>query len=495
MTKRTQSGANTHLAWLGVDRASHEPLHAQLVSVIREGILRGRLHSGVRLPSSRDLAAQCGVSRNTVLDAYSQLTAEGYLDGRPGAGTFVSDSLPDAMLRVAAAPVERPRLSSQGARFTGGSTDPGSGQPGPFRLGVPAVDRFPIRVWSRLVAQIWRDASSSVLGYDDDAGFAPLREQVASYASATRGVDCDPSRVIIVSGSQQALDLTARILINPGEGIWIEDPAYVGARRTFVSSGARLHPVAVDGDGMAVSEISLQPTRARMVYVTPSHQYPLGSTLSLERRIHLLDWASRHDGWIIEDDYDSDFRYTSRPLPSLQGMDRSGRVIYVGTFSKILLPSIRIGYVIAPPSLVPAYRSARVLSGRGTSVVEQAALAEMIRRGQLDRHLRRMRTLYGERQDRLISLIRARSGGLLQVTSSDAGMHLVGWLPEGVSDQRVHELALRKGVEVSPLSAYSVRPIPGAVLLGYGGVPLEAMPSAVDLLVESIREAMAADRP
>lgn len=488
MTKRLHHGSGVNTAWLGIDRGTTEPLQQQLVRAIRDAILRGRLASGTRLPSSRDLASQCGVSRNTVLEAYAQLTAEGYLEGRVGSGTYVSQSLPDTMLRVEPANRTTPRLSAQGERFAGRSTDPGTGRPGPFRVGVPALDRFPIRLWSRLVSRLWRDSSTSILGYDEEAGFGPLREAIASHVSANRGVACDPSQVIVVSGSQQALDLTARILIEPDESIWIENPVYGGARRTFEASGARLLPVPVDHEGLRVPEIIMRPGAARIAYVTPSHQYPIGSTLSLERRIHLLDWANRHDGWIIEDDYDSDFRYTSRPLPSLQGMDRSGRVIYVGTFSKVLLPSIRIGYVIAPPSLVPAYASARVLSGRGTSVVEQAALAELIERGHLDRHLRRMRTLYRQRQDRLVELLRERANDLIEVHPSDAGMHLVAWLPEGISDERARDSALERGVEALPLSSYAIEPLArGALLLGYGGVDVEEMPTAVTALAEAIR--------
>ena len=486
MTERIRT--QTTAWWLGIERNHEETLQQQLVRSIREGILSGRLRPSTRLPSTRDLARQCRISRNTVLEAYAQLTSEGYLQARTGAGTFVTESLPDDLLQITpeAAP---PRLSSQGRRFTSGPTDPSSGRPGAFRPGVPAVDRFPLRAWSRLVSSLWRSSATEVLGYDGDAGYSPLRDAIAAHVGANRGVNCDPAQVIVVAGSQQALDLTSRILIEPGDGVWIEDPVYGGARRTFESAGATLLPIPVDRDGMRVADILERPGSGRIAYVTPSHQYPLGSTLSLDRRIRLLDWGNRENGWIVEDDYDSEFRYTSRPLPALQGMDRSGRVIYVGTFSKILLPSIRIGYVIAPDSLVDAFSSARALSGRGSSVIEQAALAEFIARGHLDRHLRRMRTLYQERQERLVSIVRREAAGLLDVEHSEAGMHLVAWLPPGVSDVRVYETALVSGVEAPPLSSYAFGPIPrGALLLGYGAVDVEEMQAAVRVLADAVRE-------
>ncbi|MBW3670207.1 MAG: PLP-dependent aminotransferase family protein [Acidobacteria bacterium] len=461
------------------------------MSAIRKAILGGQIRPSTRLPSSRDLARQCAVSRNTVLEVYAQLTAEGYLRGQTGAGTFVTDALPDEMLHVARSQDTTLRLSSQGYRFAGGSTDPSSGRPGPFRPGVPAIDHFPLRAWSRLVSSLWRNSAIDVLGYDGDAGFGPLRDAIAAYVSSNRGVTCDPSQVIVVAGSQQALDLTARILVEPGDGVWIEDPVYAGARKTFASAGARLLPVPVDEDGMRVTEMSDHAGAGRIAYVTPSHQYPLGSTLSLERRLHLLGWAARTNGWIVEDDYDSEFRYGSRPLPALQGMDQSRRVIYVGTFSKILLPSIRIGYVIAPEPLIGAYSTARALSGRGSSVIEQAALAEFIGRGHLDRHLRRMRTLYAQRQGRLIELLRMEASDVIEAGPSEAGMHLIAWLPDGVSDGRVHEIALASGVEAPPLSSYMIGPMSrGALLLGYGAVEEEEMPAAVRVLAAAVRQEM-----
>ncbi len=256
----------------------------------------GSCGSATRLPSSRDLAEQCGVSRNTVLEAYAQLTAEGYLEGKVGAGTFVTASLPDEMLRIVSPDAGAVRLSSQGRRLAHGSTDPSSGKPGPFRPGVPAVDQFPLRTWSRLISSLWRNSAADVLGYDGDAGYGPLREAIASHVGANRGVVCAPSQVIVVAGSQQALDLTSRILIEPGDRVWIEDPVYGGARKTFESAGAELLPVPVDEEGLRVMSILDRPDAGRVVYVTPSHQYPLGATLSLERRLHLLGWAGREHG-------------------------------------------------------------------------------------------------------------------------------------------------------------------------------------------------------
>ena len=443
-----------------------------LYDELRQSILRGQLPPGARLPSTRALADERGLSRNTVLNAYEQLMAEGYVEARVGSGTCVARELPEEMLTVPAQ--ERTAsLSRRGSLLSSHPARPLSAprRPRAFESGLPDAGAFPFRTWTRLMARQWRKPSYAMLSYGDPAGYRPLREAIAAYVRTARAVRCDAEQVFIVSGSQQALDLTARLLIDPGDAALIEDPGYPGARAALSAAGATLVPMPVDADGADVTRRAARARNARLVFVTPSHQYPLGVTLSLRRRLALIEWANANGAWIVEDDYDSEFRYRKKPLPSLQGLDPAGRVIYLGTFSKTLFPSLRLGFVVLPPELVDPFRRARAVVDGHSPVSEQAVLAEFIAGGHFARHIRRMRVLYEERQRVLVDAARRELAGRLDVQPLDAGMHLVGWLPDGTDDAAVAERAAERGVYVVPLSrCAAAKPSRPGLLLGYAAL-------------------------
>ena len=376
-------------------------MYRQLYDKLRRAILDGRLRAGAKLPSTRGLAQELAIARNTVMGAYEQLLAEGYLEGKTGSGTYVARTLPEAVLNISpvrptASVTRNPgRLSRRGQTLATNRLgiryiEP----PRPFRPGTPAIDHFPFDLWSRLLAKYWRREPAGLLPYTDPAGYEPLRAAIAEYISAARAVRCDPEQIIVVSGAQQALDLATRLLLDPGDEVWMEDPGYNGARAAFLGAGVKPVAVPIDNDGLDVTMGEKLSPHARLAYVTPSHQYPTGVVMTLSRRLGLLRWAERKRRWILEDDYDSEFRYASRPVPSLQGLDKSGTVIYCGTFSKVLFPSLRLGYIVVPASLVDAFRGAKAVVDRHCPTVEQAVLAEFIAEGHLARHIRRMRMLY-----------------------------------------------------------------------------------------------------
>jgi GntR family transcriptional regulator / MocR family aminotransferase len=467
------------LTSVSLDPDSPSPLYRQLYDWLRVSILAGHLKPGARLQSTRELAAELNVSRNTVMNAFEQLLAEGYLEGQVGSGTYVSRSLPDDMLNIPAmrsraAQISRrgPSLSERGVALSSAAMNAGQGSMAvrAFRPGTPALDAFPSQLWSRLLARRWRNPPRELLGYGNSAGYQPLREAIASYLGAARAVVCEADQVIVVAGAQQALDLVARLLLDHNDAAWIEDPGYLGARAAFLGAGARLIPVPVDDEGLDVTSGAALAPKARLAYVSPSHQYPLGVTMSLTRRLALLEWASRAQAWIIEDDYDSEYRYAGRPIAALQGLDKEGRVIYLGTFSKVLFPSLRIGYIVAPPDLADRFAAARGALSRFTPSIDQAALADFINEGHFARHIRRMRTLYAERQSALVETARRELGDLLEVNPSEAGIHLVGWLAGGADDRRASEAAAREGVEAQALSTFSLNhKMRDGLLLGYAG--------------------------
>jgi GntR family transcriptional regulator/MocR family aminotransferase len=468
------------LASLALDHTSPVPLYRQLYDALRGAILSGRLKAGARLPSTRVLARDFAISRNTAMNAYAQLLAEGYVEGAVGSGTYVARTLPDELLHARASagqalPPTRPgRVLSRRGTLLGATRVPPPRFPGElkaFRPAVPALDAFPFELWARLVARRWRRPQRALLGYGDPAGYRPLREAIAAYLGAARAVRCEADQVIVVAGSQQALDLTARMLLDEADAAWIEDPGYLGARGALLGAGARLIPVPVDAEGLDIEAGKLRGPEARLIYVTPSHQYPYGVTMSLPRRLALLEWANRADAWVLEDDYDSEYRYAGRPLAALQGLDREGRVIYLGTFSKVLFPALRLGYLVVPPDLVEAFVAARALVDRHCPTLDQAALADFIADGHFARHIRRMRALYAERQAILVEAAQQELAGVLEVQPAESGMHVVGWLPAGVDDAEASHQAAAHGVEAPPLSSYSLEPLRrGGLLLGYTAV-------------------------
>jgi GntR family transcriptional regulator / MocR family aminotransferase len=494
MATRIRNGT---LLTLPLDATTATPLFRQLYEGLRGGILDGTLARGVRLPATRGLAGELGVSRNTVLNAYEQLLAEGYLEGKVGSGTFVARTLPEEMIQVRPTagpapptPLARRGLSQRGellARISATACR-SSGAPRPFRPGYPALDAFPFETWMRLVARHHRRPSRDLLTYGPPAGYAPLRSAIAAHLGPARAVHCDPGQVVVITGSHQGLDLIARILLDPGDTAWVEDPGYPSARAALQGAGVNLVPVPVDGDGLDVAAGSGRCPNARLVYVTPSHQFPLGVTMSLGRRLALLEWARRANAWVVEDDYDSEYRYAGRPLAALQGLDRDGRVIYLGTFSKALFPALRLGYLVVPPDLVDAFVAARAVTDRQTATLPQAVLADFITEGHFLRHIRRMRTLYSERQETLLRAARRELGGLLEVSPCATGLHLVGWLPEGRDDRQASAAAARAGLEAPPLSGCCVEGrARGGLLLGHANFDARQIRDAVRRLGAALR--------
>jgi GntR family transcriptional regulator/MocR family aminotransferase len=491
-------GGAAELAGVALDRAGPGPLHRQLCDGVRAAILAGQLRAGTRLPATRDLASRLGVSRLTVQTAFDQLVAEGYLEGRRGSGTYVAGTLPDVLLEVrrragrpaAATEHECPRPLPGAGRARGfAAIMQREGTAHPLQFGLPALDAFPTGLVARLAARRWRQASPALLGYGDPAGFGPLRAALAAYLGAARGVRCGPEQVLIVAGAQQGLSLAARVLLAPGDAAWVEDPGYGGARAALAGAGAALAPVPVDAEGLdvAVGE-QLHPT-ARAAFVTPSYQFPLGVTMSLRRRLALLDWAERAGAWVIEDDYDSEYRYAGRPLPALQGLDTCGRVLYVGSLSKVLVPALHLGYLVVPPDLAAVMGDAQASAGRQVATVDQAVVADLIAAGHFGRHIRRMRLLYQERQRLLVAAAAEQLPGLLAVRPAVAGLHLVGRLPAGLDDRAAARRAARHGVRVAPLSAFSLATTgEGGLLLGYAAYDAAQIRRAVGGLAAALRE-------
>jgi GntR family transcriptional regulator/MocR family aminotransferase len=482
---RTAAGIHPVIA---VDRAAATPLYRQIYQAYRDAIVERRLRSGQRLPSTRRLAAELKLSRIPVLNAFDQLLAEGYFESRIGSGTFVARALPDDAPALARGD-RKPSRGRPGQRVVATlplrlSPEPWLGGRGAFRVSQPAVEEFPFRIWSSLLARHARDHRPQLLNYGDAMGYRPFREVVASYLGAARGLRCEADQVLVVSGSQQALAITARSLLDPGSRVWIEEPGYPGARDALTMAGARLVPVPVDAEGLDVAAGARLGPHARAVYVTPSHQYPLGATLSAARRLQLLDWAQREGAWIIEDDYDSEYRYESQPIASLQGLDRDARVLYVGTLSKVLFPALRIGYIVVPRDLVSRFAVVREAADIFPPTLPQAVLADFVGEGHFARHLRRMGGLYRERRSALVEALAAEAGDRLRVMGGEAGLHLVATLGNRQRDRPVAVRAARLGVWAMPLSScYLGEATLQGLVLGFGGTPPVELRAAVRRLV------------
>ncbi len=453
-----------------LDRAAAATLRRQLYDALRELILAGRLKAGQRLPASRELAGDLGVARNTVIDAYAQLTAEGYLAGRIGAGTFVAETLPDlppAPAPKLPAPSRRKLRLSQRAEAV--LLEPAIEQGGAFAPCVPDLTLFPFGEWQRLLSRAWRRVRTRDTHYAEPGGHPELRAAIAEYLQIARQVNCTPQQVVIVNAAQQGLDLAARLLADAGERVWVEDPGYPGARRVFRAGNLEVVPIGLDEEGIAPSA---EDWRAppRLIYVTPSHQFPLGTVMSLARRRELLDRAARHDSFIIEDDYDGEFRFTGRPIASLQGIDDASRVIYLGTFSKALFPGLRLGYMVLPEAIAERFAyAAGQLNFEGRQV-EQAALAAFIREGHFGSHVRRMRMVYGERSRLMAEVWQHALGDASPLVGTDTGMHAVAMLPRG-RDRAISEAAAAEGIIAQSLASFCLaRPRQGGLVLGYGAV-------------------------
>ncbi|MET0456669.1 MAG: PLP-dependent aminotransferase family protein [Mycobacterium sp.] len=483
------------------NRTPTPPAYRVLYEQLRSSILSGQLAGGSKLLPSRVLAAQNGLSRNTVLAAFDQLAAEGYVTGRQGSGTYVARVLPEDLLQTTPTPPSstspalytKTALSARGERLARARRMPIPAVVGQkprgtaFLIGLPALDAFPFKTWAKLYSTRFATSSSALMPYDNPAGYRPLREAIASYIATARGIHCTADQVIIMNGSQQALEFCARILLDPGDAAWLEDPGYLGARAALVSASARIIPVPVDEAGLdVVAGIALEST-ARIAIVTPSHQFPLGHTMSLERRLALIDWAARNESWVIEDDYDAEFRYVGKPLAALTAIDTHQRVIYVGTFSKVLFPSLRLGYIIAPESIVDGFIAAHLSTDMHAHLIDQAVVTDFMEQGHFANHLRRMRVLYGERQALLIQQAEKFSGGIV-LTPSDGGLHLVGQLPKNIDDAAIAKAALQQGIHAWPLSIHHYNSSSSsALLLGYAGTSKRDMRTGFDVLADVLR--------
>jgi GntR family transcriptional regulator/MocR family aminotransferase len=463
-----------------LDRAAAEPLHHQLYRQIRDELRSGNFsQSSSRLPSSRALAAELGVSRLTVNDAFAQLHAEGFLITKAGSGTFVANPLPDAFLaadRESAAPQHKQErhISKRVSRIpdarTGDQFDlgPTNAPPGTLlQSGIPAVDEFPIAIWERLRAQLLAKKGVNLLRYGSNRGDADLRKALAAYLCDFRGARCHPDQILIVAGMQQAMLISALAILDPGDRVWIEDPGFHQARRVFALAEAKIVPRPVDREGLVIGRTS-RGSAPKLIYVTPSHQFPLGVTMSLRRRKALLEFAERSGAYVLEDDYNAEFRFTGPPLPCLQGLDRSGRVIYAGTMSKILYPSLRLGYLLVPAPLADAVAKLRTAIDQHSPTIDQATLARFINEGFYLSHVRRIRKVYAERREIFIELFNKLVGDRFSLDIADAGSHALAWFrfPEDLS--RLQRLQPNLGVKTSALSFFSIEAkLPPALVLGF----------------------------
>ncbi len=474
------------------DPASGEYDHRQLYRILQTAIRDGVMPAGLKLPPSRALAQALCIARNTVVHVYEQLALEGYVQAGVGRGTFVARIGPRLPVepRRAAPATGGVWLSRRGSRLV----DEAGASPlqwGAFTPGVPEVRLFPTPIWSRLQARLWRGVTPAQMTYATGQGDAELRAAIAEYLRGTRGVDCSPEQVVVTSGTHQSLHLVAQLLADPGDRVWLEDPGYWGARSVFRAMGLELVPVRVDDEGMAPDEEQMRRA-PRAIFVSPSHQYPTGALMSHGRRCALLDYASAQGAWLVEDDYDSEFRYRARPLPALKGLDEHGRVIYLGTFSKTLFPSLRLAYMVLPPELVDAFARALNELYREGQTLQQAVLARFIADGYYASHIRRMRAVYAARHDVLIDAIARHFGDELPVIGGDAGLHLVLGLPQRSDDVAIARDIARAGVTTRALSRYHMdqtAPRKG-LLLGYGAVREEEIATNFAVLAEVVRRSL-----
>jgi len=478
--KSKQGWASLHAFQL--DRESDVPLFRQLYLQTRAAILSRALHSGSKLPSTRELAAQLKISRTAVVSAYEQLLAEGYTMGRKGAGTFISSDLPEPFTRSRARRVEpaRPPLASSFVDVTMQNDDR------PFNLGRTLVDARTAELWRKMSARTFRHLDASHLGYGDPRGMVELRSAICDYLQAARAVTCDPEQIVVTAGTQQAVDILIRVLRGP-QKVWVEDPGYPLTRLSLQAAGMKLCPIPVDAQGIDVKAgIKLAPD-ARAVFVTPSHQFPTGVALSFARRLELLAWARDAGAWIIEDDYASEFRYGGRPLASLQGLDDGERVIYIGTLNKALFPGLRLGYAVVPRPLLREFVTNRYLMDRQPSTLCQAVVTEFMQEGHFAGHIRRMRVLYREQRDTLVSALVRRLGDRLTVEAPDQGMHLVAYTRKGFLDAAMERSAREAGVIVRATSRMYVKAPPrSGLMLGFCGYPRRGIETAVARLAKAV---------
>jgi GntR family transcriptional regulator/MocR family aminotransferase len=468
-----------------LDPAAKTALFRQLYAAIKQAILAGALQPGMQLPPTRDFCQALAVSRQTVLNAYDLLLAEGYLLGEVGKGTYVHHQLPagavpklPGTLGASTSGADAPGLSQRGLRYadTRGQSRIHQDKTRVFRVSMPGLDAFPFETWARLEARRWRHHEDK-LGYSDPAGYLPLRELLAVYLKAARGVNCHAGQIIITSGSQQALYLLPTVLLDPGDAAWIESPGYRGAIAPLLAAQAEICHVPVDAEGLDVAYAARHYPHAKLVYVTPSHQLPLGMSMSLQRRLALLAWAKQRGAWVIEDDYDSEYRYSGAPLASLQSLDQSGNVIYVGTLSKVLFPGLRLGYMVLPETLVAPMLQAKTTIDKHTAIVPQMVLADFMAQGHFGRHIKRTRKLYAQRQAALLHALDTSLKDELVCGASDGGLDLAVHFKRQRDEAAVVQAGLAAGIELRGLSHYAMSPelaalanFPAGLLLGFSSV-------------------------
>ena len=477
------------LNMIRIDRRLRQSLQIQIYQQIRLSIISRALRAGVRLPSTRDLTSQLAVSRNTIVYAFDRLIAEGYLEGRRGSGIYVAELQLTPSAQIAGSYRQSPGLPISSTRLTAlseVSISPSyiGAKIRPFRPCQPAIDSFPLRNWNRARSYAMRLHAGEVLCEVDTGGLLRLRRALAVYLRESRGVHCDAAQIVLTAGTQEALSLIADLVIEDGDHVWIEDPGYLGARAVFSRSGAKLVPVSVDEAGITIPNLKRKP---RVIYTTPSRQFPRGVTMSLSRRLALLEFARSSSAWIIEDDYDSEFRYVGRPTPSLQGLDTHGCVIYLGSFSKVLFASLRLGYAVLPRHLVDPFRKLKEIGSGSVSAVDQATAAVFIEEGFFATHVRRMRSLYRERRDSFLHEAKKHLSGLIEFSPIDAGMDAVGSLRSRESDVDFSNRFRAAGVDAPPLSVYSLNPREPGLVFGFTAFSPAQIRSAMQSLSNLFR--------
>lgn len=490
MKERRRGWANLY-AWQ-LTRTGDAPLFRQIYLQIRSAILSQSLRPGTKLPSTRQLAAQLSVSRSVVVSAYEQLLAEGYAGGKIGSGSYVSSDLPEPIegrgpkRGKRAAAMSKPgaidaSLSRDFADVTVQSDQR------PFNLGRTLVDTRTTELWRKVSARVFRSLGHDHFGYSDPRGLPELRKAICDYLRAARAVQCEPEQIVVTAGTQHAIDLVIRVLHRADMQAWIEDPGYSLTRQALIAAGIETHPIPVDRQGIDVGAGIRSAPQARAVFITPSHQFPTGVVLSMARRLELLNWARETNAWIVEDDYASEFRYGGRALASLQGLDESERVIYVGTLNKALFPGLRLGYAVVPPALLKAFITARYLVDRQPSSLAQAVVAEFIEEGHFASHIRRMRLQYRDQRDALVAAMRHRLDGEIIVDPPDQGMHLVAYLRRGLRDVAIERAARNQGVIVRAMSELYVDARPrSALVMGFSGYPRQMIAPAVARLAKAV---------
>ncbi len=473
---------------LSVDKALRLPAHRQLYDALRSLILSGKLRAGSTLPATRSLAQQLKLGRNTVSAAYERLLTEGYVEARPGRGTWIAN-LPDrpAPPPGVALPARSP-ISKRGEALASRSEPLRNPNKINFQPGFPEVANFPFATWARLLARNARRRGGDLLGYYHFAGHPRLRSAIADYVTVSRGVSCTPERVVVITGAQAGLDLVARLLLDEGDPAWMEEPGYWGARSALLASGADLHPLLVGEEGWAIDKQDLPAPR--LIYVTPACQWPLGTTMRMEERLQLLSFAERHGSWIIEDDYDGEYRFRGQPVPAMQGLDRSERVIYLGTFSKTLFSSLRIGFLVVPEILVEPFKRAIGITGQFTPLLLQATLADFIEQGYFATHLKRMRRVYAQRQTDFIALCQKHLSEWIRVSDNDSGMQVLARFTAPMNDRRIAEIGNLHGIDLQPISFnYHYSEPQHGLLLGYAALNERDIQTAIMALKASFIEA------